>query len=666
MNVRLLSFLLTLSCALPSWSSPRVFAHYMPWYSTKEARGSWGWHWTMGKLNPDQTNSEGLPQIASHDIPLIGPYDSADPDVLKCQVQQMKLAGIEGVILDWYGTRDALDYGLVHQNTQTLIPILKDAGLSFAICYEDQSIGHMVRSGNLRKEDALKEAISVAQWLDEHWFRDPAYLKVDNRPILLAFGPQHLTVSEWKRVFGKLPSQPRIHLLPHLAKSFDAQGCFAWPPVHGGQTLAPEEWKQSLKNLHQVHSPSRAFIPVAFPGFHDFYQEAGLHPSYGYIADRDGATFKESLDLAFQQASDLVQIATWNDYGEGTVIEPTRNHGYRYLEILRQKIDGKPISKSFRNHLLLPSQLLDLKRLPPKSPDFKAKLLQASSFLDAGEPDKAQSLILQLAAASQTPVPSSEGAIPAAYEMAKDIPYRDPESSDDYMKERCRLDVYYPKSTQGFATVVWFHGGGLSAGNRSVPKALMEKGIAVVPVNYRLSPKVQSPAYIQDAAASVAWTLRHIGEYGGDPDRVFVSGHSAGGYLTSMVGFDPQWLKAEGLSPDDLAGLVPFSGHTITHFTVRAEDKIPGTQPTVDALAPLYHVRKDAPPTLLITGDRDLEMLGRYEENAYFWRMLKVIKHPDAELRELKGYDHGGMAEPAFPLLLEFIRQHSKAPSGSR
>ena len=179
-------------------------------------------------------------------------------------------------------------------------------------------------------------------------------------------------------------------------------------------------------------------------------------------------------------------------------------------------------------------------------------------------------------------------------------------------------------------------------------------------VDYRLHPKVTAPTYIEDAAASVAWTLKHIAKYGGDPKRVFISGHSAGGYLTSMIGYDKQWLAKHGVDSDALAGLIPYSGHTITHFTVRAERGIDGKQPIIDDLAPLYHVRKDAPPTLLITGDRELEILGRHEENAYFWRMLQVVGHPDAVLHELDGYNHGQMADPAHPLLVRFVKRVSK------
>ena len=245
------------------------------------------------------------------------------------------------------------------------------------------------------------------------------------------------------------------------------------------------------------------------------------------------------------------------------------------------------------------------------------------------------------------------------YTTTEDIPYRSGKLTD-YMRERCRLDVYHPKNKKDFSTVVWFHGGGLKAGKRSVPKALQGKGIAVVAVNYRLHPKVKAPAYIEDAAAAVAWTFKNIETYGGSPRRIYVSGHSAGGYLTSMVGLDKRWLAAHKVDADALAGLIPYSGHTITHFTVRAERGIDGKQPIVDALAPLFHVRKEAPPLLLITGDRELEMLGRYEENAYLWRMMRVAGHADTQLMELDGYNHGQMAEPAHPLLLRFIRRIGK------
>lgn len=245
-----------------------------------------------------------------------------------------------------------------------------------------------------------------------------------------------------------------------------------------------------------------------------------------------------------------------------------------------------------------------------------------------------------------------------AYSIQENIPYYSDEiqKQNEYLAERCKLDIYYPDDLKGYTTVVWFHGGGITGGNKFVPEKLKEKGIAVVAVNYRLNPKAQCPEYIEDAAAAVAWTFNNIAKYGGDPDKIVVSGHSAGGYLTSMVGLDKQWLAKHNIDANKIAILIPFSGHTITHMTIRKERGIPDSQPIVDEFAPLYHVRADAPPLILITGDREREMLGRYEENAYMWRMMKVAGHTKTKLYELDSFDHGGMASPAFEVLLNEIK----------
>jgi acetyl esterase/lipase len=231
--------------------------------------------------------------------------------------------------------------------------------------------------------------------------------------------------------------------------------------------------------------------------------------------------------------------------------------------------------------------------------------------------------------------------------------------SDAYIKERCVLDVYYPKNSTGFATVIWFHGGGLTGGNKELPEALKNQGIAVISVNYRLGPKVVSPKYIEDAAAAVAWVFKNIPAFGGDESLIFLSGHSAGGYLASLVGLDKKWLNTQGIDANKIAGLIPFSGQAITHFLVRKERGIADTQPVIDELAPLFHVRADAPPLLLITGDRELEMLGRYEENAYLMRMMKIAGHQNTKLYELDGFGHN-MTAPAFPLLLNEVRRITK------
>ena len=244
------------------------------------------------------------------------------------------------------------------------------------------------------------------------------------------------------------------------------------------------------------------------------------------------------------------------------------------------------------------------------------------------------------------------------YLTKSNIPYYPAKVNDSnaYIKERCMLDIYYPTQVKNFATIVWFHGGGLTGGEKEIPEALKEKGLCIIGVNYRLYPKIKAPVYIDDAAAAVAWAFNNITELGGDTSLIFLSGHSAGGYLALMVGMDKHYLAAYNIDANRIAGLIPFSGHTITHFTVRQERGIDGKQPIIDEMAPLYHVRADAPPLLLITGDRELELLGRYEENAYMMRMMKVAGHLDTRIMELDGYDHG-MVVPALPLLLSEVKR---------
>ena len=120
--------------------------------------------------------------------------------------------------------------------------------------------------------------------------------------------------------------------------------------------------------------------------------------------------------------------------------------------------------------------------------------------------------------------------------------YYGPENPTAYQEEKCQLDLYLPtESSEKFPVVIFFHGGGITGGSRGGPD-LSEKGIGLVAPSYRLSPKAQCPDYLNDAADAVAWTFKNIEKYGGDPERIFVSGSSAGSYLASMITMDKRWL----------------------------------------------------------------------------------------------------------------------------
>ena len=126
--------------------------------------------------------------------------------------------------------------------------------------------------------------------------------------------------------------------------------------------------------------------------------------------------------------------------------------------------------------------------------------------------------------------------------VLRDVAYKSGDDLSDYERERAKLDLYLPDSVDDFPTIVWFHGGGLTGGDKgradhvALASSLAERGVAVANVNYRLSPRAPFPAYVDDAAASVAWVLDNIEAHGGDARNVFVSGHSAGGYLVAVRG----------------------------------------------------------------------------------------------------------------------------------
>ncbi|WP_182867185.1 alpha/beta hydrolase [Rhodopirellula sp. JC639] len=259
-------------------------------------------------------------------------------------------------------------------------------------------------------------------------------------------------------------------------------------------------------------------------------------------------------------------------------------------------------------------------------------------------------------------------AVKEGIRVLRDQPYKSDEDLSDYERERCKLDWYLPSDGSDFPTLVWFHGGGLQNGHKgddiavTVCERFAAEGIAVASVNYRLSPKVNYPAYTKDAAAAVAFVRNTVAQYGGSPDAVFVSGHSAGGYLTSMVGMHPDLLAEHGLNRTDIAGYIPVAGQMVTHSTVRGERSIPRTRPVIDEAAPAFHATADTSPFLCFAGDNDLP--ARSEENRYFAAAMKAAGHDDIQFIEVAGRDHGTIAsrmgdpnDTVAHAILQFIRQ---------
>lgn len=190
-----------------------------------------------------------------------------------------------------------------------------------------------------------------------------------------------------------------------------------------------------------------------------------------------------------------------------------------------------------------------------------------------------------------------------SYTLRADVAYG-PES-------RQRLDVYLPleRRTPG-PVVVFFYGGSWTTGERAsyrfVGEALASRGIAVLVADYRLSPQVKYPVFLQDSALAMRWSLDHLGELGADPAQVFVMGHSAGAYNAAMLALDARWLAGVGLKPAQLAGWIglagPYDFLPIGNRDVQVAFDWPGTPADSQ---PMVHASANSPPALLLAARGD-------------------------------------------------------------
>jgi acetyl esterase/lipase len=176
---------------------------------------------------------------------------------------------------------------------------------------------------------------------------------------------------------------------------------------------------------------------------------------------------------------------------------------------------------------------------------------------------------------------------------------------------RHKLDIYTPANASARApVVVFFYGGNWTTGQRDdyafVGRALAARGFVVVIPDYRLYPEVKYPDFLDDAAQAVAWTAREIGRFGGDPQRLYVMGHSAGAYNAAMVALAPDYLAKFGMKAASLRGWIglagPYDFIPIVNKTTRPVFHFPDTPP---ASQPINHVSRDAPPALLIAANSD-------------------------------------------------------------
>lgn len=269
--------------------------------------------------------------------------------------------------------------------------------------------------------------------------------------------------------------------------------------------------------------------------------------------------------------------------------------------------------------------------------------------------------IMFLAMAFAASLGGAQAADSSKYEIISDLPY--PNDGTEYAQERCKLDLYLPKDQKDFPVLVWFHGGFLQGqGKWTRPQAAQRfaaEGVGVVLPNYRVYPRAAYPEFIQDAASVVAWTSQHIAEYGGNPARLFVGGHSAGAYLAAMVAMDARYLEPHHLSAQQIAGVISLSGEMLGASMVWVKR---GIYPKViDDTTPIFYARRDVPPFLCLCSER--QRSNECEESQQFIEALRAAGHDNVTFERIPGRDEASMEkmtdpdDPVVKLMLAFMRK---------
>ncbi len=365
----------------------KVYIHYMPWFTAPENPGNgvtsfgnsssatdtinkWGGHWSNVNGNvrhPDNlinvTNYLGatvqVRDICAHYHPLIGPYDGKDPAVVEYHLLLMKYSGIDGFMVDWYGQlgQGVPDAGQLLTTSNTLIAKSGSVGLKFGLVLEDASW------------KGISGATSNGAYVVNNYFTSPQYIKLGDMrgasaanataPLVCVFGPQQFkTPGQWNTILQGNTAA----FLPLFNQSgsigADAGGEFAWPypqaELNGG---APSAWYNNINSYYINNAPAKnVVLGAAFAGFNDFYGTNGADADGVIPRTYNGAnTLSTTLSLFAQNNArvdnqnipvlDAVQLVTWNDFSEGTMLEPTVELGFQSLDTI-QSFTGVPYTQA--------------------------------------------------------------------------------------------------------------------------------------------------------------------------------------------------------------------------------------------------------------------------------------------------------------------------------
>jgi hypothetical protein len=355
-----------------------VYMHYMPWFEAKgEFSSGWGYHWTMSTQNPDVIGDNNQRQIASHYYPLIGAYDSRDPDVINYHLLLMKYAGVDGLLINWYGEKGTNgDVNFLLEASNAIIDETEETGMEFAVVLEDRFAGS--------KEDTKANMA----YLNANYYNHKQYIKMNEAPLTLLFGPITFNTSAtWTEILAASTADELFMPLWYNTNKVggaNADGEYAW---------VYKDAIAGLTNFYNNTTEVGVKAGGAYPGFEDFYEEGGQGDIIGWEIPVSRDLLKQTLDLAdtHKDKLDFLQLITWNDFGEGTNIEPTVEFEFQFLEEVQDYTGANYTVAELE--LIHDWYLLTKKTDLADDEEAQDEILQAFYYLVALEVEKAEELI---------------------------------------------------------------------------------------------------------------------------------------------------------------------------------------------------------------------------------------------------------------------------------
>ncbi len=319
-----------------------VYAHFLTWFKTREFSGRWEmWNsdYKQSPHNPDVLLYNGRRDLAVTSHPLTGPYDSSDPDILEYQFLLMKLSGIDGIIVDWDGRR-INPYR--HECLMTLLPYLERYKIKLMLCFEEWC-GYWPKGTFQERAQEVKAAQDELLWMIHTFVDQPFYGTVNGKKPILVFRKipdQWFTPAEWGQIASILTKDSLTLIFdPGAYQAFGkiVGGKYFWVGDFDPQTNSADlDWcKQMYSNFFRVKN-ERIKKELVFggvsPGFDDspvWGWGTGARKAPRYRGQR----FDLTWTLSVENKADVIQVITWNDWNEGTQIEPCDAFGYQYLEM---------------------------------------------------------------------------------------------------------------------------------------------------------------------------------------------------------------------------------------------------------------------------------------------------------------------------------------------